>query len=237
MKRSYSYFMIKPDGMRFLDNICDTIEQRYSSVRYYAVDDYIEITKKLYYKHYQNKGEKFAKSFDAYLYGLTELFGNQAIMILVADHNRNFEELTQSVYDTKNEIRDKYVNHNIGIVTNYGNGNQNYIKFISEEGKEETPRIMKELGNHRISDMNIIHSPDANKEETLKELNILSQAGILDDKNRILLDMMQQMRKYQTAKFQNDMREPGYQGEIGPDISGFVKKEIKQRSDENFECK
>lgn len=176
MKRNYSYFIIKPDGMRFLDDICNTIEQSYQSVRYYAIEDYEDIVKKLYYKHFENKGEKFVKSFEAYLYGLKELFGNYAIMVLVADSTKEYEELMQSVYDTKLEIRDRHVNNNIGIVTNHGDGQKNYIRFISEEGEEKQPRIMKGLGTHRISDINIIHCPDPSREDTLKELSILSRA-------------------------------------------------------------
>lgn len=173
MKRNYSYFIIKPDGIRFLDDICNTIEQRYQSVRYYAIDDYEEIIKKLYYKHYKSKGEKFAKSFEAYLYGLREVFGNNAIMALVADSTGEYGELMQSIYQTKLQIRDRYVNNNIGIITNYGDGQKNYIRIVSEEGLEQQPRIMKGLGTHRISDINIIHCPDANREDTLRELNIL----------------------------------------------------------------
>lgn len=173
MKRKYSYFIIKPDGMRFLGDICDTIEQRYQSVRYYAIEDYEDIIKKLYYKHFQNKGETFAKSFESYLYGLTELFGNYGILALVADTTSTYEELMQSVHDTKFKIRNKHVNNSVGIVTNHGEGQKNYIRFISEEGKEQQPRIMKGLGTHRISDINIIHCPDPSKEDTLKELSIL----------------------------------------------------------------
>ncbi len=234
MKRSYSYFIIKPDGMRFLDNICDTIEQRYQNVKYYAIEDYADIIKKLYYKHYEERGEKFAKSFDSYLYGLTELFGNYGIMVLVADETTEYDELVHNVNQTKFEIRDRFVNNNIGIVTNYGDGEQNYIRFVSEEGKEKTLRIMKQLGRHRISDLNIIHSPDDSKEATLRELNILSQQGIIADKNMIMEEMMRQMRKYQTARFQEDMRCEGYEGPTQPNISGFIKKEIRERFDDDI---
>lgn len=55
-KRHYSYLLIKPDGIRFIDEICDEIEERYQSVRYYAVEDFEEIIKKLYHKHYEKKG-------------------------------------------------------------------------------------------------------------------------------------------------------------------------------------
>lgn len=232
MKRNYSYFIIKPDGMKFFDDICDNIEQKFSSVKYYAIEDYKDIIKKLYYKHYQNKGEKFSKSFESYLYGLTEIFGNQAILAVVANTEMNYEDFVRSVYETKLEIREKYVNDNIGIVTNYGDGEKNYIKLVSEYGEEKSPRIMKELGNHRISDINVIHCPDANIEDTLRELDILSKEGIIDDKNMIMLSMIKQMRKYQTAKFQDDMREPEYEGGIQPDISGFVKNEIQKEKED-----
>lgn len=230
MKRHYSYFIIKPDGIRFLGDICDTIEKRYQSVRYYAIEDFEDIIKKLYYKHFEQKGEKFAKSFEAYLYGLRELFGKNAILVLVADGQRDYNELMQSVYETKFEIRSKYVNDNIGIVTNYGDGPKNQIKMVSEDGLEKSPRIMKGLGRHRISDMNIIHCPDPNKEDTLKELQILMEQSIIDDKNMIMEQMINLMKRYRTSTIQEDMRKEGYAGGIQPDISGFVKSEIGKES-------
>ena len=173
MKRNYSYFIIKPDGIRFLNNICSIIENSYEGVRYYAIDDFSDVIKRLYYKHFEKKGDKFAKSFEAYLYGLREFFGNYGILALVADSKREYTDFAQSVYSTKLRIRSEYANNNIGIVTNYGDGQKNKIKIVDVEGKESNPRIMDELGNHRISDVNIIHCPDPSKEDTLKELSIL----------------------------------------------------------------
>ncbi len=234
MKNSYSYFIVKPDGVKYLDDICNTLEGQYAKIKYYAIDDYKDITKKLYYKHFESKGESFAKSFDSYLYGLTEIFGNQAILAVVAEDRNNLDELVHNIHETKTQIREKYVNHNVGIVTNYGEGIPNFIRFISEEGEVANPRIMKSLGIHRISDMNVIHSPDANKEDTLKELQILLDSGIIDDKNWINESMLNQMRKYHTVAFQEDMKEEGYEGEAKPDISGFVKNEIQSNFDEEI---
>ena len=233
VKRNYSYFIIKPDGTRFLDEICHTIEHRYQSVRYYAIEDFKETIKKVYYKHFERKGENFKQSFQSYLYGIREIFGNYGIMVLLADSTGQYDELMQSVYRTKMEIREQYVNNNIGIVTNYGDWERNYIKMMSEDGQEQTPRIMNTLGTHRISDLNIIHCPDPNKEDTLKELNILLKSGVIDDKNMITEQMMQQMRRYQTASFQKDMRTKGYEGAIQPDISGFIKSEIQLPTEED----
>lgn len=230
-KRHYSYFLIKPDGIRFIDELCDEIEERYQSVRYYAVEDFEEIIKKLYHKHYEEKGEKFANSFDSYLYGLKELFGNQTIMALIADGSISQEELMKSIYRTKIELRNRHTNNNIGIITNHGTGTKNYVRFISADGVKSLPRIMEDLGNHRISNMNIIHSPDPNLSVTLEELNILVSEGIIDDKNLINADIMNKIRKYKTVRFQDDTKEPGYIGEAKPDISGFVKMEIKRLED------
>lgn len=226
MKRYYSYFIIKPDGIRYIDDICSVIEEKHKSVKYYSINDFDKIIKKLYYKHYENKGEKFANSFDAYLYGLNELFGNESIMVLVSDNEKTYPELMQDVFDTKSQIRKTYVTDKIGIITDYGNIDESYIRFHTESGISQKPRIMSGIGKYRISDMNIIHCPNPNKEDTLTELKILIDEGIFDDKNLITNEMMSYIKRYKTASFQKDMREPDYIGAIQPDISGFIKGEI-----------
>ena len=225
-KRHYSYFIVKPDGIRYLDDICRTVEDKFPTVRYYAIEDFKGTIKKLYHKHYERKGSKFAESFDAFLYGLGELFGNETILILVADNQRPYQDLMQSVFDTKQELRNKYVNNKIGIVTNYGQSRSNFIRLLTRNGNEKKPRIMSEAGSYRISDMNTIHSPDPDLATTLDELKILLDSGVIHDKNLIKEDMLDKMRRYRTVAFQADMRLPNYAGEEIPNLSGFVRNEI-----------
>lgn len=223
----YSYFIIKPDGIRYLDKICQNIEQKYQSVRYYAISDFETIIKKIYHKHYERKGQEFENSFGSYLCGLKEIFGNECVLSLIGDNNRTYEEFMKSIFETKIEIRQKYVNNNIGIVTNYGD-ECGYIRFITKEGNVVAPRIMQDIGSYRINDLNIIHCPDMTKEATLDELKILLDEGIIDNKNLIPYDMIKNMKKYNTVNFQKDMREEKYEGVIQPDISGWVTSEIKE---------
>ena len=68
MKRSYSYFIVKPDGIRYLDEILNDLEGKFQEIKYYAVDDFESLIKKLYHKHYEKKGSDFAKSYASYLY-------------------------------------------------------------------------------------------------------------------------------------------------------------------------
>lgn len=45
MKRSYSYFIIKPDGIRYLDEILNDLEGKFQEIKYYAVDDFESLIK------------------------------------------------------------------------------------------------------------------------------------------------------------------------------------------------
>lgn len=231
-KRHYSYFIVKPDGIRFLNDICQTIEGKFPRVRYYAIEDFSGTIKKLYHKHYERKGEKFGESFEAFLYGINELFGNESILILVADEKKPYQQLMQTVFETKQELRSKYVNNKVGIITDYGQKRDRFVRVLTQNGQQKKPRIMVGPGNYRISDMNIIHSPDPDLESTLDELKILLSSHVIDDKNLITEDMLNQMRKYRTLSFQEDMKAPNYPGEVIPNLSGFIKEEIyKEASD------
>lgn len=224
---NYSYFILKPDGVRFLDEICKSIEKDVNFVKYYAIDDFDSIIKKIYHTHYEKKGDKFKKDFESFLFGLKQIFGNRGLLILIGDNKGSYEELLQNINKKKAEIRKKFINDNIGIITNYGEGNQ-LIRFISVTGEPMLPRIMKGSGNYRISNFNIIHSPDSSLKTNFDELKILIDEGIIDDKNLITDEMLKNMRKYGTLSFQKDMKEKDYVGNIQPDISGWIADKIKE---------
>lgn len=229
MKRSYSYFIVKPDGIRYLDEILKDLEGTFQEIKYYAVDDFEGLIKKLYHRHYERKGSSFAKSYASYLYGIKEIFGNKALLALVSDREKTYEELSEDIFAEKVLIRQKYVNNNVGLITNVGDEKINYIRYVDRKGKLKEPRILSGMGNIRISDMNIIHSPDPDETTTKEELKIIIDSGILEDKNLLTPETIKKIREYGTFNFFNDMKKPEYQGNIGPDISGFVKSDIDER--------
>lgn len=229
MKRSYSYFIVKPDGIRYLDEILNDLEGKFQEIKYYAVDDFESLIKKLYHKHYENKGSGFAKSYASYLYGIREIFGNKALLVLVGDREKTYEELSNDIFAEKTLIRQKYVNNNVGIITNLEDEQVNYVRYVDKRGNLKEPRILNGIGNIRINDMNIIHSPDPNEATTKEELQIIINSGILQDKNLLTPDTIKKIREYGTFNFFNDMKKDDYQGNIGPDISGFIKSEIDER--------
>lgn len=229
MQRSYSYFIVKPDGIRYLDEILNDLESSFQEIRYYAVDDFESLIKKLYHKHYEKKGSNFGKAYASYLYGIKEIFGNKALLVLVGDREKTYEELSYDIFAEKTLIRQKYVNNNVGLITNLGDERINYIRYIDKKGNLKEPRILNGMGNIRISDMNIIHSPDPNEATTKEELQIIIDSGILQDGNLLTPDTIKKIREYGTFNFFNDMKKEDYQGNIGPDISGFIKSDIEER--------
>ena len=229
MKRSYSYFIVKPDGIRYLDEILEDLEGKFQEIKYYAVDDFESLIKKLYHRHYEQKGSDFAKAYASYLYGIREIFGNKALLVLVGDREKTYEELSNDIFAEKTLIRQKYINNNVGIITNLGDERVNYIRYVDQKGNLKKPRILNGMGNIRISDMNIIHSPDPNEATTKEELQIIINSGILQDKNLLTPDTIKKIREYGTFNFFNDMKKDDYQGNIGPDISGFINSEIDER--------
>lgn len=227
-KRNYSYFIIKPDGIKYINEILADFEAEFQTIRYYSVEDFAGLIKRLYYKHYETKGESFAHSFEAYLYGLREIFGNRALLGLVAESRGSYQSLVEKLYTKKMQVREQYENKNLGIVTNYGEGEKSFIRFVKQDGSQEEPRILREIGNHRISNLNILHCPDSNVQVTRDELQILLASGIIQDKNLLTPSMIAQIREYKTFNFYGDKRKEAYIGNIGPDISGFVSDEIER---------
>lgn len=151
------------------------------------------------------------------------------MLVLVGDREKTYEELSNDIFAEKTLIRQKYINNNVGIITNLGDERVNYIRYVDQKGNLKKPRILNRMGNIRISDMNIIHSPDPNEATTKEELQIIINSGILQDKNLLTPDTIKKIREYGTFNFFNDMKKADYQGNIGPDISGFIKSEIDER--------
>ena len=141
----YSYFLVKPDGIRFLPEIIEQLESEFQSIRYFKVEDFSQTIKSLYYKHYEKKGNQFAQAYEQYLYGLNELFGNQALVALVSNQEKeDYTDFCKRVLDLKIKIRNEYANNNVGVITNFANkdGNStNIIQIIDENGQKEKQRL------------------------------------------------------------------------------------------------
>ncbi len=226
--KHYSYFLVKPDGIRHMDSIMKEIEKGgFNSIYPFAIHDFQDIIRKLYYKHYEKKGDNFKREFGSYLYGVSQIYNNYGILLVVGNNGESYEDLVKRVYEIKMKIREENTDDNVGIATNIPSRDENDIRIISSDGEVKKIRCLKRPGFHRINDLNFIHCPDPKVDVTLEELDILYNNGILSDRNLIGEEMMSAIVKYRCNNFIEDMRKEKYKGLIGPNLSGFIRANVE----------
>ena len=227
-RKVYSYFIIKPDGIKYFPDINNTIEEELgegTSIKYFLIKQYDETIKKLYYKHFEK--ESFSKSYEQYLNATKSLFGNLGVLIVVSNTNTNTKDFFDKVLETKHKLRNKLIDPNVCAISNNPNSSdKNRVQIINGEGKEEKQRFFKDEGDYRISGFDVIHCPDANEVDTNKELNILTEIVIISNENMFDAKGIEELLRFRSAYgFNGDWSEPR------PDIAGFVKKEIQDLND------
>lgn len=226
MKRNYSYFIIKPDGIRFINKIFEKFNENFNEIRFFRIEDYESVIKKLYFRHYQTKGEKFANSFEQYLHASRSIFGKEALLAIVADPNNNdYDIFRQKVYDIKMSIRKDLMDLNVCLVSNENiEESKNYIKIVSLNGEEIKSIYSGKIGNYRINRLNVIHCPDTELQSTCEELKILCDLGVINEKNLLGNKNIEELLKYGTLNgFEPNDKEHK------PNISDFVVHDITQQ--------
>lgn len=210
---SFGYFIVKPDGAKNIDNILNDVEDKFSDdmIRYYKIDDFENVVNNLYYKHFEEKGDKFKYSFSDYLRALKEIYGNNSLLILIKSNNKDYDALGKDILNKKLELRNKFVKKDIAVVTNNTDLEaSNRIVLTDLDFNFMKQRLFKEPGNYRISDFNVIHSPDSDQETIKDELKILYKLGVLRSENMLDKKIIDNLRKYKTFEVLNvDKREIG----------------------------
>ena len=192
---NYSYFLIKPDGIRYLKEIDEIINsKKFDRIIYFAVNDWEKVQKDLYEEHYKKKD--FADSYQAFVEAEKNLFGNRGIIILVSKKEGTYQELMDKVLSTKLEIR-KRLAYKVGLVR-------------KGKKRKEIKRPRKFEDKHkiyRLSYLDVIHCPDPKKAVTLKELNKLFKKGIISVKNIISPKILAKIKKYKISGYLEELED------------------------------
>ena len=229
MKYNYSYFVIKPDGIRYFPEIYKELEGKFDNIRYYKLDNFSSLIKKLYFRNFEKKGQKLVDSFEQYLYASESIFGNEAILAIVSDKDeKNAQEFRQKVFDLKMKIRDTYSNNNIGVISNYATNNKkNFVKIVDEDGNIQKQMMFNDDGSYRISFFNVIHSPDPDLKSTVEELSIICKSDVLDESKLLDEERINEFKRFKTTNGFRDRKKY-----MRPDISTFLKYNIKMNNNE-----
>lgn len=229
--RHYSYFLIKPDGIKYLKEIREHINSKgFDRELYFAVNDWEKVQKDLYEEHY--KKESFRDSYQAFIDAEKILYGNRAIAMIVASKGEGYQELMDKVYQTKLEIR-KDLAYRVGLVTianEFNDKKANQILIAEEQGRKikKVKRFDGQNKRYRLGHLDVIHCPDPEKETTLRELNKLFNQGVISDENLISQKLINNIEKYKTAEFLQDQSENLLHTS---NYSGHILKEIEEDFD------
>ena len=168
-KSSFGYFIVKPDGAKDINGILDDIEDKFDEdmIRYYKIDNFDEVVNELYYKHFEEKGDKFKNSFSDYLKALNEIYGNKALLIFIESKTKNYDTLGKQILTDLN------------------------FRSVKQ-------RLFTAPGNYRMSDFNVIHSPDSDEKTIKNELRILHKIGVLKSENQLDKIIIDKLKKYKT---------------------------------------
>ena len=127
---------------------------------------------------------------------------------MVASKNENYQQLMDTVYNTKLEIR-KELGYKVGIVTmQKKTAEPNQIAIIDEKRNIKRCKRFDEEGvKYRLSHLDALHCPDPTEKVTLEELMKLYKKGIIQDKNLISPKMMFNIDKYKSCEFIGEKEE------------------------------
>lgn len=210
-----SYLLFKPEAEKHFGEMREYIEKNFQKVKYFAVLDWQNIIKKLYHKHYEEKGDSFSDMLEALLASQKELYGTNAIIALVKDDTIKKEELIQKVYDTKRYLRSIYSKPRAVSIVSNANELQipqkrkikNRVKIIGEDGTEKKFKWMDLPGIYRIQFLNYIHSPDPCVQTNDEEIRILQQEGNLTKRFLMSREDVNFASKYKTFEIAENYRQ------------------------------
>lgn len=205
--RHYSYYIVKPDGIRHFKEIYSSLEKmfkRMESVRFFKIDDYSRIMKKLYYKLFQIYPEIFPEAFNSFKMGINSLYGNEGILIIMSElhqSEKEYEEFRKKILKTKLEIRDKIMDPNVRLLEKISDSSSlDGDSIVYLEGNKYRIEIRKALSR--------LHCPEDNQEETESELKILLESGIISNANMLGAIDIEHVIKYGSIMgFKQDSKE------------------------------
>lgn len=204
-KNKISYFILKPNSARNYTNIINEIEKLFTIEGQYAIFDYDKINMLLH--HGQESAIKYLIPISRYYY---DYCGNYAILILISKKNIIYEDMCKQVCKLKKKIRELLHNNYFSFifdVSKIGELNcKQHIEILSDSDKIIKKDSMNQSGTFMIFYINELHSPDSTIENTIQELKLLVEQGILDEKNQINSEIINSIRKYKSYEFLKDLK-------------------------------
>ena len=176
----YSFIIIKPNGARHLKLYIQEIQKSGIDIlNYYVLHDHEKVNLALHQTEWELSHvipiNKWFKDF----------YGNQGILILIGEKNISYSDFTQKIFNFKWMARHLTETPYVSCVFDRSqilnlSPNQE-LMVVDGNGNIFKKYEMNHSGDFMITLPNSLHSPDADPESTIKELNILRNIGAFNN--------------------------------------------------------
>lgn len=213
-KINYSYIMIKPDGAKYIFATIYELKKRnlYDKISFFKLNNWKSLAEELY--EAKNEWTKYYyTTFLAYSFTINELFGNTALVILIENSSLKYEDFLQGILEVKNKIRESR-DGKFALVTNakkipttlFRELPNTIISLTYENNDKKKIYSMPNIGFHDFHALNILHSPDKNKDKVCRELNILKRYNVFTEKNIVNLEKLKMAEKFNSLEILNEYK-------------------------------
>lgn len=202
-KEKFAYFMLKPDSEKNFCNIINCLEQfDIKEYNIYYTNKWSQISYELYEAHIE-RTPNFRRIFNSYTATMNEIYSDTALIFVIRS-NGDYIELLKKIYNFKLYIRKNIKSFSYAIITNTETIKSIYTedlpktKIILQDSKGDEKEIygFDSIGKYDIHVPNLIHCPDPEEYNVLRELKILEYFGVF--KNQLNLYSINKIIKYKT---------------------------------------
>lgn len=198
--KKYSYMIVKPNGEKHFAEIIFAIRRaNFDIEEMYKISDYEHVNMLL---HPEEEKHKYIIPINRVY---KDFYSNYGIIILISKANISYQNFVTEIVNLKIEIRNKYDYDYIASILDISKIGMPYngetVKIISKSYLEVAKQKMNGKGSYLIISINELHSPDSNIENTIQELILLMDNGIIAKKNEIPERLIAYIKKYGTFSF------------------------------------
>ena len=200
-----SYMIFKPNAEKHYKEMLEQIEENnFELVAQYAIFDYDTVNMALHQE--QPEAMKYIIPISR-MY--KDFYGNYAILIIIGKRNITYENFCIQVSSLKRMLRSKYDLPYIAYAFNtalIGQENEHQHIIITDRNGVNIPQgRFEEEGTYMLFLNNAIHSPDEKIESLDKEMKLLYDMGIIDDKLILPKPVINNISRYRTFEFLKDL--------------------------------
>ena len=201
----YSFFILKPNAGKNYEMAIREIEvNQFIIVNQYAIMDFDTVNMALHME--QPASMKYIRPISRFN---NDFYSNYAILVLVKKRDITYANFCTQVCWLKRHLRDKfslpYVSYAFDTSELGEENKQEKLMIIAKSGETLKKDAMNNEGTFMVFSMNCIHTPDDKIEKTIKEIKLLKDMGLFEERNVIPKTILSNIKKYKTFEFLQDM--------------------------------